>query len=87
MTNPTDNIRPRQITLAITDPEKFNLLKKYAQELKKAETKDMRFKKPKPNCKHCYGRGHVGYFDINHKVPVPCRCVYVVKPMGIQKGL
>ncbi len=85
MTTPTENIRPRQITLAITDPEKFNLLKKYAQEIKKAETKDKRFKPPKKNCKHCYGRGFIGYLNGIKNLPVPCRCVFVVKPMGIPK--
>ena len=29
---------------------------------------------PNPNCKRCYGRGHVGR-DVSTGLYVPCRCV------------
>ena len=32
------------------------------------------FPKPKPNCKHCYGRGYLGR-DVNRNTYVPCYCL------------
>ena len=30
---------------------------------------------PKPNCKHCHGRGYIGR-DAETKAPIPCSCIY-----------
>lgn len=30
---------------------------------------------PNPNCKYCYGRGHLGIEQIT-KTPVPCSCIF-----------
>ncbi len=32
-------------------------------------------KTAKANCRRCYGTGRIGYADLQHKVPVPCRCL------------
>ena len=29
---------------------------------------------PKPNCKHCHGRGYIGR-DSKTKAPIPCKCI------------
>jgi hypothetical protein len=31
-------------------------------------------RKPKKNCKHCYGRGYIGWEKFSGNV-IPCRCV------------
>lgn len=30
---------------------------------------------PKPNCKHCHGRGYIGRNAIT-KEPIPCKCIF-----------
>lgn len=73
-------IRHQQIALAFSDPEKFGLLKKIAANVNKKT-----YKEPKKNCKHCYGRGFIGYLNGLKSLPVPCRCVYVRPIMGMRK--
>lgn len=41
-----------------------------------AKEMGIKIKKPRHNCKHCYGRGYVG-ININTKEPIACRCIYV----------
>lgn len=31
---------------------------------------------PKPNCKHCYGRGYIGKYSETGE-PIACKCIYV----------
>ena len=41
-----------------------------------AKKNKVKINDPKKNCKHCYGRGYIG-FDINKEnYPVPCTCIY-----------
>lgn len=57
-------LRPRQWTKPPDDFEKqVNL--GYIVEIRRL---------PKPSCKHCYGRGHVGK-NIETSLYVPCSCV------------
>lgn len=48
----------------------WQIIKLTAQEI------GAKIKDPRNNCKHCYGRGYVG-FNANTKEPVPCRCIYL----------
>jgi len=42
----------------------------------------IRRKKPKKNCRRCYGRGLIG-FDIDRHVFIPCSCaIEVIKTNG-----
>lgn len=32
-------------------------------------------RKPKSNCKKCFGRGYIG-FEVKTNVPIACKCIY-----------
>lgn len=59
------------------DGSRLGLLKKISAEVNKKS-----FKVAKKNCKHCYGRGFVGYLNGLKSLPVPCRCTFVKPVMG-----
>jgi len=73
-------VREKQIAFYVSDPEKFALLKKIANSVNKRSTKE-----PKKNCKHCKGRGFIGYLNGLKSSKVPCRCVFVKPILGIRK--
>lgn len=37
-----------------------------------------KIKNPRSGCKHCYGRGYIGW-DYKTKAPIPCNCIYPPK--------
>lgn len=51
-----------------------------------AEGMGIKIQKPKPNCKHCYGRGYVG---IRHESgePIPCKCIFPAETVERQKQI
>lgn len=80
-----NKIRAEQIAFSVSDPDRFQLLKKLADSITKATPVDTRFKKPKKNCSKCYGRGYIGFLNGQKNVPIPCLCVFVKQPMGLVK--
>ncbi|MFW6272862.1 MAG: hypothetical protein ACOC2U_03685 [bacterium] len=40
-----------------------------------AEQSGIEIKNPRSGCKHCYGRGYVG-FKVGTEEPIPCSCIY-----------
>jgi hypothetical protein len=40
-----------------------------------AESTGTKVQDPRPGCKHCYGRGFVGY-ECTTNMPIPCSCIY-----------
>ena len=70
--------RAKQIAMWVLDDKKFQLLKNIAKTVTK-------MKEPKKNCKHCYGRGFIGYYNGLKSSPVKCRCCYVRPILGMRK--
>ncbi len=77
MTNPLIDA----IAFKGVEGDKLALLKRLSQEVNKKS-----YKTPKKNCRHCYGRGHIGYMNGIKSMPVPCRCVFVKPVLGKKKA-
>jgi len=43
-----------------------------------AKQTNTEIRNPKSGCKHCYGRGYIGW-DHKTKAPIPCRCIHPPK--------
>jgi hypothetical protein len=43
-----------------------------------AQQNNVKLRGPQKGCKHCYGRGYVG-FDAHNNQPIPCGCIYFPK--------
>jgi hypothetical protein len=43
-----------------------------------AKQTNTEIRNPRSGCKHCYGRGYIGWDSVT-KAPVPCRCIYPPK--------
>lgn len=65
------------ITFRLADENRLALLKNISKEVNKKS-----FKLPRKSCKHCYGRGFIGYLNGIKKLPVPCRCTFVKPNIG-----
>ncbi len=65
------------IAFKLSDEDRMALLKKISKTVNKAT-----FKPAKKNCRHCYGRGFVGYLNGIKTLPVPCRCTFVKPVLG-----
>ena len=65
------------IVLKLSDEDRMALLKKLSKAVQKKS-----FKLPKKNCRHCYGRGFVGFLNGVKSLPVPCRCTFVKPQLG-----
>lgn len=70
-----DTVRINQIALQGVEPGKLGLLRALAKKINEKTQK----RKPKKNCRHCYGRGYIGFLNGIKGLPVSCRCVFVRK--------
>jgi len=43
-----------------------------------AKQTNTEIKNPRTSCKHCYGRGYIGWDSVT-KAPIPCNCIYPPK--------
>ena len=66
----------REVPISATPFERMKIV---------ADNAGIDIKDPKKNCKHCYGRGYVGFVndpkdkDDKDKEPVPCHCIFTKK--------
>jgi hypothetical protein len=67
----------KQLALKLSDEDRLALLKRISREVNKKS-----FKLPKKNCRHCYGRGFIGYLNGLKHLPVPCRCTFIKPVVG-----
>ncbi len=65
------------IASKLSDEDRMALLKRISKEVNKKS-----FKLPKKSCKHCYGRGFIGYLNGLKNLPVPCRCTFIKPQLG-----
>lgn len=65
------NQKVDSIALRGVEPKKLDLLKALAKSVNEKTVQ----RKPKKSCRHCYGRGFIGYLNGIKALRVPCRCV------------
>ncbi len=60
------------IASKLSDEDRMALLRKLSKSIKKNS-----FRLPRKSCKHCFGRGFIGFLNGLKSLPVPCRCTFV----------
>lgn len=66
-----DKTKINYIALQGVEPKKLDLLKQISKSINEKTV----LRKSKKNCRHCYGRGFIGYLNGIKALRVQCRCV------------